>query len=190
MTRTITTLALLALTLTATIASAQPLPVKKLDQRVVPPSVKNAVPSLANKFTVAPGSLKQDLSPQVQLKHNVQIGSGDMVIDEKAKRVTVTVRNSGQLPENAVPVRLGVADAVDGTVIFVDDTKIVGPIAVGGSKQVTFTGVDIAKFRQQVIAKFGDRVGNSKVFVIAIADPANAIAESNENDNFTDKFVP
>ncbi|MBA4191070.1 MAG: hypothetical protein C0467_24050 [Planctomycetaceae bacterium] len=184
MTRTITTLALLVLT--ATVATAQQGPTKKLDPRAVSP----AVPNITGKVTVAPGSLKQDLTPKFQLKRNIQIASSEIVADEKLKRVTAIVRNTGQIAENTVAVRLGVADAVDGTLIFLDQTKQVGPIPAGGSLSVTFTGVDIARFRQQVIAKFGNQAGNNKVFIGVIADPANAIAETIENDNAGIKLLP
>lgn len=163
--RTVTALAAVALAaLAPTAVTAQPKPT---------PRAKVNPPVLANPPAI---------------KRNLRIQNGDMTINEAAKTVSVVVRNQSVLPAGQVVVRLGIADAVDGNLVFVDTTRTVS-IASNGQATVTFTNVNVAQFRQQVLAQFPDRKGRTTLFLAAIADPNNAVAETNESDNSDDIFL-
>lgn len=143
-------------------AAAQP-PVKSIDVKL-PPGAGNLNPDL--------GKL---------LKFNVTTTS--VVVNEKVKRITVTVKNTGATPVAAVDVRATVkfsTPIVSPSVGF-EETKKVLDLAPGQSKSVSYA-FDMAAFRTQITqALLGEGV---PTFAISgTADPANKIGETNEGDN-------
>lgn len=149
-----------------------------------PPQVKGNVSKVQPNVNVAAGAdLKlPDLGKLLQ--PNVTLAAGSVKVNEAAKTVTVTVKNTGKSTLKNIGVRATVDAKYPLTNVLtngMDKTSVVDELAPGQSKIVVYQ-FDLAGFRNQLNK---DIIGEgSPTFLIkGVADPSGKIAETNEGDN-------